>query len=192
MEWIKGHLVQLQLPYQCKETQGESQWRREVQGSFTPTGQVGKKLQPIKDSKICNINMSPSASFWKLLLQTPNASWKWNEHKWLHDRWYGVNLLSDNNGLTMDEYKTGWTMIFIMSVKVEQWYLQDVNFKFTPTHICFNYSPESMCSHVMIPLILLINVTFCGIWGCPGWRKFYHKGSTPASLLSWSFSHGHK
>ena len=27
-------------PYQCKETQGESQWRREVQGSFTPRGQV--------------------------------------------------------------------------------------------------------------------------------------------------------
>ena len=51
-------------------------------------------------------------------------------------------------------------MIFIMNMKVEQWYLPDVNFKFTPSHASFNYSPESICPHMTIPLILLINVTF--------------------------------
>ena len=48
-------------------------------------------------------------------------------------------------------------MIFTMNMKVEQWYLQDMNFKFIPSYACFNYSPKSICSRVMIPLILLID-----------------------------------
>ena len=153
---------------------------------------AGWKLQPIKDSKICIINMSPGASFWKVWLQTPSASWKWNEHKWIHDSWYGVNLLSDNNGLTMDEYKTGWTVVFIMSMKVEQWYLQDVNFKFTLSNACFNYSPESICSHVMIPLILLINMTFLWCLRMSRLKKVLPQGEHTNPTPSAPFSQGQK
>ena len=131
--------------------------------------------------------MSPSASFWKVWLQTPSTSWKWNKHKWLHGRWYGVNLLSDNNGLTMYEYKTGWTMIFIMNMKVEQWYLQDVNFKFTPSHACFNYFPEFICPHMMIPLILLINMTFLWHLRMSRLKKILPQGEHTNPTPKWTF-----
>ena len=78
-------------------------------------------------------------------------------------------------------------MIFIMSMKVEQWYLQDVNFKFTPSPACFNYSPESICSHMMIPLILLINMTFLWHLRMSRLKKVLLQGEHTNPTPKWTF-----
>ena len=78
-------------------------------------------------------------------------------------------------------------MIFTMNMKVEQWYLQDVNFKFTPSHTCFNYSQKSINSHVMIPLILLVDMTFLWHLRTSRLKKVLPQRENTSLIPKWAF-----